>query len=51
MLRQTKEDIKASDSFAIAAIMLRIEGWQRTEDDREVQPIYGRQRLYRRIEA
>jgi predicted P-loop ATPase len=45
-----KEDIKASDSFAIAAIMLRIEGWQRTED-REVQPIYGRQRLYRRIEA
>ena len=45
-----KEDIKASDSFAIAAIMLRIDGWQRTEE-REVQPIYGRQRLYRRIEA
>jgi len=42
-----KEDIKPSDSYAIAAIMLRIEGWQKTED-RETLPIYGRQRLYRR---
>lgn len=43
-----KEDIKPSDSYAIAVIMLRIEGWQKT-DDRVTQPIYGRQRLYRRI--
>ena len=42
-----KEDIKPSDSYAIAAIMLRIQGWQRT-DDRAIQPLYGRQRLYRR---
>ena len=42
-----KEDIKPSDSYAIAAIMLRIDGWKRS-DDRETQPIYGRQRLYRR---
>ena len=42
-----KEDIKPSDSYAIAAIMLRIAGWQKT-DEREMQPIYGRQRLYKR---
>lgn len=43
-----KEDIKPSDSYAIAAIMLRIPGWQKT-DERETQPIYGRQRLYKRV--
>lgn len=43
-----KEDIKPSDSYVIAAIMLRIEGWQKT-DERETQPIYGRQRLYKRV--
>jgi hypothetical protein len=42
-----KEDIKPSDSYAIAAIMLRIPGWHKTEE-RETQPIYGRQRLYKR---
>ena len=42
-----KEDIKPADSYALAAIMLRIEGWYRT-DDRGVLPLYGRQRLYRR---
>jgi hypothetical protein len=43
-----KEDIKPFDSYAIAAIMLRIPGWQKTEE-RETLPIYGRQRLYKRI--
>jgi hypothetical protein len=42
-----KEDIKPCDSYAIASIMLRIEGWHKT-DERGVQPIYGRQRLYKR---
>jgi predicted P-loop ATPase len=42
-----KEDIKPSDSYAIASIMLRIEGWHRTEE-RGCQSIYGRQRLYKR---
>lgn len=42
-----KEDIKPADSYAIAAIMMRIEGWRKT-DERIVQPIYGRQRLYKR---
>ena len=45
-----KEDIKPSDSYAIAAIMLHIAGWQKT-DERETQPIYGRQRLYKRVEV
>ena len=43
-----KEDIKPSDSYAIASIMLRIQGWQKT-DERETQSIYGRQRLYKRV--
>lgn len=43
-----KEDIKPSDSYAIAAIMLRISDWLKT-DERETQPIYGRQRLYKRV--
>ena len=43
-----KEDIKPFDSYAISAIMLRIPGWKKTEE-RETQPIYGRQRLYKRI--
>lgn len=42
-----KEDIKPSDSYAIAAILSRITGWHRT-NERELQPIYGRQRLYKR---
>lgn len=43
-----KEDIKPSDSYAIASIMLRIEGWHKT-DERRKQPIYGQQRLYKRL--
>jgi predicted P-loop ATPase len=43
-----KEDIKPSDSYAIAAIMLRIPGWKKV-DERKILPIYGRQRLYKRV--
>ena len=43
-----KEDIKPADSYAIAAIMLRIEGWQKTEE-RGNLPVYGLQRLYKRL--
>lgn len=42
-----KEDIKPSDSYAIAAIMVRIEEWRKT-DGRAHIPCYGLQRLYRR---
>ena len=40
-----KEAIKPADSYAIASIMSRIEGWSRSED-RPCIPIYGRQRMY-----
>lgn len=43
-----KEDIKPADSYAIAAMMLHIEGWHKT-DERKTQPLYGQQRLYRRV--
>lgn len=42
-----KEDIKPADSYAIKAIITRIDGWEKTED-REYFKIYGRQRVYRR---
>lgn len=40
-------DMKAADSYAIAALMEQIPGWERTQE-RGTIPIYGRQRLYRR---
>ena len=40
-------DMKAVDSYAIAALMLQVEGWEKTSD-RCSMPLYGRQRLYRR---
>lgn len=42
-----KEDLKASDSYSIAAIMTRIDGWSKP-DTRKRIPIYGRQRIYKR---
>lgn len=42
-------DMLPRDSYTIASIMTRIEGWERTEQ-RVRQPIYGRQRIYRRTE-
>lgn len=44
-----KEDMKPSDSYAIATIMERIDGWGKTGKSRTI-PIYGRQRIYRRDE-
>lgn len=44
-----KEDIKSSDSYAIAAIMKRLKDWEKKEDRKRV-PIYGRQRIYERKE-
>ena len=42
-----REDIKPSDSYAIAAIMARIENWEKSGSSKH-HPIYGRQRVYRR---
>ena len=44
---KAKEDMKPSDSYAIAAIMERVDGWSRT-GKAKVLPIYGKQRIYRR---
>lgn len=38
-------ELKASDSYAIAALMVQIDGWNRTNKTRRL-PIYGKQRLY-----
>ncbi len=40
------QELKPSDSYAIAAMMSQIPGWDRTTSIRRL-PIYGRQRLYR----
>ena len=44
---KAKEDIRPSDSYAIASIMTRFGEWERTT--RSVRlPIYGKQRVYQR---
>ncbi len=42
---KSPEDMRAADSYAIAAIMAKLEGWTRS-DARKPLRIYGRQRLY-----
>lgn len=42
-----KEDIKHSDSYAIASIMARIEEWEKSGKFKS-HPLYGRQRVYTR---
>ncbi|MFR7973467.1 MAG: VapE domain-containing protein [Lacrimispora saccharolytica] len=44
---KAKEDMKPSDSYSIATIMERMDGWSRT-GKAKVLPIYGKQRIYRR---
>jgi predicted P-loop ATPase len=41
------QDLKPTDSYAIAALMTQIPGWERTKTAQR-QPIYGKQRLYTR---
>lgn len=41
-------DLKPSDSYAIAALMTKVDGWKRTEKIRKLT-IYGRQRIYERL--
>lgn len=40
--------IKASDSYAIAAIMMKIEGWEKSGKRKKI-PLYGQQRMYERL--
>ena len=41
-------DMKPTDSYAIAALMMQVEGWERT-GERCNLPIYGQQRMYTRF--
>ena len=41
-------ELKSADSYSIAAIMSQIPGWERT-DTRRYLPIYGRQRVYKKV--
>lgn len=40
--------IKASDSYAIAAIMIKIEGWEKSGRRKKI-PLYGQQRMYEKL--
>ena len=44
-----KEEMKPRDSYDIASIMAHLKGWKRTAERKRI-PIYGKQRLYSRIE-
>ena len=44
-----KEDMKPADSYALAAIMERMNGWRKTGKSK-ILPIYGRQRIYQLME-
>ena len=44
-----KEDIQPKDSYAIAAIMKRLEDWEKCKERKNI-PIYGQQRVYTRKE-
>ena len=41
-----KEELHPADSYAIAAIMERIEGWERSGKFSSTCTPYGKQRLY-----
>ena len=43
-------DMKAADSYAISAIMLQLEGWEKSWERKRI-PFYGQQRLYLRKEG
>jgi len=40
-------ELKPADSYALAALMTKVDGWQRTKEMKRLG-LYGRQRLYRR---
>ncbi|OLR55066.1 hypothetical protein BHK98_02685 [Hornefia porci] len=42
------KEMKPADSYAIAAMMAQIKGWERTTQIKRL-PIYGRQRLYKKV--
>ena len=49
-LGRPREQMTKKDSARIAMIMARVKGWENS-GEREFHPIYGRQRIYRRVES
>lgn len=45
---KSQSDLKSSDSYQLAAIMKQIGGWERTSSTKK-QPIYGRQKIYKKV--
>ena len=45
--KKNLQELKPQDSYAIAAMMAQVPGWERTTQIRR-QPLYGRQRMYRK---
>jgi len=43
-------ELKPADSYALAALMTRVSGWERTKVRKRI-PIYGEQRIYARVVA
>ena len=41
------DELKPADSYALAALMTRVSGWERSGERKQI-PLYGRQRVYRR---
>ena len=46
-LGRNMAELKPADSYALAALMTKVAGWERTKEMKRL-PLYGRQRLYRR---
>jgi len=46
-LGRNMAELKTADSYQIATLMSKVEGWERTKDMKRLS-LYGRQRLYRR---
>ena len=42
-------DMERKDSDAITALMMKVEGWERSDKQRRI-PLYGKQRIYKRME-
>ena len=45
---KSQSDLKSNDSYQLAAIMKQIGGWERTSNIKK-QPIYGRQKIYKKV--
>ena len=42
-------DMERKDSDAITALMMKVDGWERSGKQRRI-PLYGKQRVYERVE-